>query len=246
MKVSIITVCYNSGVTIKDTIESVINQDYELIEYIIVDGNSSDDTLEIVETYKNQITKIISEPDKGFYEAVNKGIEMTTGDVVGLINSDDMLASNDVISKIVNKFKSNNCDAVYSDLQYVAKDNTNKVVRNWISGKYKKGDFLYGWMPPHPTFYVKRGKYVELGSYNLELASADYELMLRFIHKYKISLGYLEAVTVKMRVGGTSNVTLSNRIIANKEDRKAWVLNNLVPKFYTLCFKPLRKLKQFL
>lgn len=247
MKVSIITITYNSGSTVEQTIQSVLNQTYTDIEYIIIDGQSTDNTLEIVDLYKNKISKVISEKDKGLYDALNKGIANATGDIIGIIHSDDFYTNNNVIENIVKTFKNNNADAVYADLYYVDKDNTNKIVRKWHSGNYKEGAFLNGWMPPHPTFFVKREIYGKFGAFNFEFTSAgDYELMLRLIHKYKIKLAYLNEYIVKMRVGGKSNISVKNRVTANLEDRKAWTINNLKPRFYTLSLKPLRKIFQFI
>jgi len=245
VKVSIITITYNSEATLKDTIESVVNQSYGDIEYIIVDGKSTDNSLSIIESYKDKISKVISEKDQGLYDALNKGIALATGDLIGIIHSDDFYTNKFVIEKIVKSIEENNSDAVYADLYYVDKVDTNKIFRKWKSGNYKDGQFLNGWMSPHPTFFVKRSCYEKFGSFNLSFVSAaDYELMLRFIHKHKINLFYLPEFIVKMRVGGKSNVTLKNRIRANKEDRKAWIVNGLIPKFYTLYLKPLRKIIQ--
>lgn len=246
MKVSIITIAYNSEETIEDTIQSVVGQDYADIEYIIVDGKSSDGTLEIISKYKNQIAKIHSDKDQGIYDAMNKGVELATGDIVGILNSDDIYANSQVISSIVAKFREGQADAIYADLVYVDRENTDKITRTWISGDYKEGAFDKGWMPPHPTFFLKKSVYNQYGTYTLKLKSAaDYELMLRMVHKYKIKLGYLNQVITKMRVGGMSNVSLKNRIKANKEDREAWRMNDLQPKPFTLIRKPLSKLTQF-
>ncbi|MBL4624847.1 MAG: glycosyltransferase [Flavobacteriales bacterium] len=247
MKVSIITVCYNSASTIRDTIESVVGQDYSDIEYIIVDGKSTDDTLAILNSYSGKINKIISEPDNGLYDAINKGIRAASGEIIGLIHADDVLASSHVIDRITEVFKLNKCDAVYSDLQYVDKDDMSKVFRDWKAGEYKTGMFLEGWMPPHPTLYVKRKLFAEFGYYNTSFKiSADYELMLRFIHRNNIQIKYIPEVHVKMRVGGKSNSSVFNRVKANIEDRKAWKINKLKPNFLTLYSKPLSKLAQFL
>jgi glycosyltransferase involved in cell wall biosynthesis len=246
MKISIITVCFNSAKTIEDTIQSVLSQDYPNVEYIIVDGGSKDATLDIVKNYSNNISHFISEPDKGIYDAMNNGIALATGDVVGILNSDDVYFDSQVLSHIAKAFEVTNADAVYGDLVYVASNNLHKVTRVWKSKPYTEGAFLKGWMPPHPTFYVKKSCYEQLGNYTLKLKSAaDYELMLRFIHKHKISVAYISKTLVKMRVGGESNVSLKNRLRANKEDRMAWKMNGLKPHFYTLFLKPLSKLKQF-
>lgn len=247
MKVSIITVCYNSQETIEDTINSVINQDYEEIEYIILDGVSKDNTMEIVKKYTKEVSVIKSEKDKGMYDALNKGIELASGEVVAILNSDDIYIHNHVISDVVRSIQDNKSDACYGDLVYVKRDDLNTVVRYWESGDYKEGDFNYGWMPPHPSFFVKKRCYEKFGKFNLDIVSAaDYELMLRFIHKNKIKLSYLNLVLVKMRDGGMSNASFANRIRGNKEDKRAWKINELSLPWYTLKLKPLRKLKQFL
>lgn len=247
MKVSIITITYNSAETIEDTIQSVLSQDYKEIEYIIVDGASKDSTLQIIDRYKSSVSKFVSERDKGIYDAMNKGVAMATGDIIGILNSDDFYADAHVISDIVKTIQQSNSDACYADLVYVDRIATNKVIRSWKSGEYRHGDFLRGWMPPHPTFFVKRSVYEAHGNYSLQLRSAaDYELMLRFIHKHGIRLSYLPRVITKMRAGGQSNVTLKNRWRANKEDRLAWKMNGLQPGFLTLVRKPLSKLLQYL
>ncbi len=244
-KISIITITYNSAKTIETTIQSVINQTYRNIEYIIIDGNSTDGTLKIIDLYKNNISKIISEKDNGLYDALNKGIALATGNVIGIIHSDDFYTNNNVIQQVVTKFIDTDADGIYADLFYVDKDDTDKIFRKWKSGNYTHGQFLNGWMPPHPTFFVKRNIYEKLGAFNLSLKSAaDYELMLRFIHKHKIKLTYLPEFIIKMRVGGKSNASVKNRIRANNEDKKAWAINGLKPKFYTLYLKPLRKIIQ--
>ncbi len=246
MKISIITITYNSSKTIEQTIKSVLNQTYPNIEYIIVDGVSSDNTLEIVNKYKDQIHKIVSEKDSGIYDALNKAINLASGEAVGILHSDDFYIDATVIEKIANTFDQNKCEGVYADLYYVNKDNTDKIIRKWHSGNYSEGSFINGWMPPHPTFFVKKECYTKYGAFNLDFkTSADYELMLRLIQKNKIKLGYLPEYIIKMRLGGQSNITTKNRIIANLEDRKAWEVNGLKPRFYTLYLKPLRKILQF-
>ncbi|HEV7230648.1 MAG TPA: glycosyltransferase family 2 protein [Bacteroidia bacterium] len=247
MKISVITVCYNSAATLRHTIESVLSQDYPDIEYIIIDGGSLDETPDIIRSYGANISKFISESDEGIYHALNKGISMATGDVIGFLHSDDFYTSPAILSVVACAFLSTNADGVYGDLQYVGKEDTNKVFRNWISGSYSEGLFLKGWMPPHPAFFVKRSCYGKFGLFDTNfLSAADYELMLRFIHRYKIKLAYVPQVLVKMRVGGKSNVTLLNRWKANREDLKAWKVNGLKPGMFTLLLKPLSKLRQFL
>lgn len=247
MKVSIITIAYNSAETIKDTIVSVLSQDYAQIEYVIIDGGSSDGTLDIIKAFDKDIDVLVSEPDKGIYDAMNKGVSRCTGDVVGILNSDDYYAHAQVISHVAACFNDTQADGIYADLQYVDREDPNKIIRHWHSGPYTPGMFLKGWMPPHPTFYVKRSLYKKYGAFDTRLrSSADYELMLRFIHKHGIKLAYLNEVITKMRVGGQSNVSLKNRLRANKEDRLAWEYNGLRPGIFTLIRKPLSKLTQYI
>lgn len=246
-KVSIITVCYNSAETIEVAVKSVLSQKYQSIEYIIIDGNSTDATRSIIEKYQSKITRFVSEKDEGIYFALNKGIELATCEIIGILHADDLYTNEYVISEVVETFAKSKADAVYADLQYVAKENINKIVRHWVSGPYKENSFLYGWMPPHPTFFVKKEIYLKYGLFNTSFkTAADYELMLRFIHKHKVKLAYLNKVIVKMRMGGKSNKSIFNRIKANAEDRKAWAVNELKPYFFTLYLKPLRKITQFL
>lgn len=244
MKVSIITIAFNSEETIEDTIKSVIDQDYPDIEYIIVDGKSTDTTLEIVDKYKDGVSRVISEKDKGIYDAMNKGVRNATGDLIGILNSDDLYAHSQVISNVVNRIGDN--QSLYADLVYVDRENTDEVTRYWKSGDYKPGLFKKGWMPPHPTFFLRKSCYDQYGLYTMELrSSADYELMLRMMHKHQISVAYLPETIIKMRVGGQSNVTIKNRLAANKEDRNAWKMNGLSPGVATVR-KPLSKLTQFI
>ncbi|HWY37460.1 MAG TPA: glycosyltransferase family 2 protein [Bacteroidia bacterium] len=246
-RISIITVTYNSAQTLEQTIQSVLLQDHEDVEYIVVDGRSSDDTLSVIRNYRHKIDHFISEKDDGLYHALNKGIALATGDIIGILHADDFYISDDVLTAVAETFKMNDADAVYADLYYVDKDNTDKIVRKWRSGNYTPGKFLWGWMPPHPAFFVKKEMYNRYGVFNTSLRSAaDYELMLRLIHKHKIKLAYLPQYIVKMRTGGQSNASIANRVKANKEDRKAWELNGLKPYFFTLTLKPLRKIFQFL
>jgi len=246
MKISIITVCYNSEKTIADCITSVVNQSYDNLEYIVIDGKSTDTTMEIIASFGDQIFKVVSEKDKGMYDAINKGIRMASGDIIGVLNSDDYYSDELVIEDVMSKFKEANADALYADLNYVDQIDTNNVVRYWKSDDYKPNSFLSGWMPPHPTFFIRKEWYLKYGEYSLELVSAaDYELMLRMVLKHGARLAYLPRVIVNMRVGGMSNSSLRNRLRANKEDRKAWEMNGLTPKSYTLIFKPLRKIIQY-
>lgn len=245
MKISIITVSYNAESTIQETIESVLSQKGVEVEYIIIDGGSTDKTVSIMEGFLDRIQHFVSEEDKGIYDGMNKGVALATGDVVGILNADDVYADEDVLQTVLEAFK-DDIECVYADLVYVAENDLNKITRTWISQDYVEGAFKKGWMPPHPTFFVKREVYEKFGAYTLELKSAaDYEFMLRVIHKNKIKLAYLNKIIVKMRVGGESNASLKNRIRANKEDRKAWAMNGLKPGNLTLIRKPLSKVSQF-
>jgi glycosyltransferase involved in cell wall biosynthesis len=245
LKITIISVVLNNKRFLEDAIKSVLSQDYNNIEYIIIDGGSTDGSLDIIKSYEKRITKFISESDKGIYDAMNKGIHLATGDVIGFLNSDDFYADEQVISKIANGFN-NETDAVYADLDYVSIHNKDKIIREWRSGNYHDKKFFSGWMPPHPTFFVRKNIYQKFGGYNTSIhSSADYELMLRFILKHHITLNYIHEVLVKMRVGGQSNRSITNRIKANLEDRKAWSVNDLTPRFYTFLLKPLQKITQF-
>ena len=246
MRISIITACYNSAATVGDTLKSVAEQDYKDIEHIIVDGASTDNTLKIVRGFPH-VSKLVSEKDKGIYDAMNKGIAMATGGVVGILNSDDVYTNHLVISKVMKAFADSETDAVYADLQYVQYNDLNKVTRTWHSGNYSKRKFYYGWMPPHPTFFVRRAVYDKIGNFDCSLRSAaDYEFMLRVLLKNDFKASYIPEVIVKMRTGGMSNATLSHRLRANREDREAWRLNNITPYFFTIPFKPLRKVLQFI
>jgi glycosyltransferase involved in cell wall biosynthesis len=246
MKISIITVSYNASSTIQDTIDSVLSQQGVELEYIIVDGNSSDGTQEIVKSYGDKISVFISEPDKGIYHGMNKGVALATGEIVGILNADDVYADNNVLKDVVNSF-TDAVDAVYADLVYVAENDLTAVKRTWISKPYIDGAFKKGWMPPHPTFFVRKEVYEKFGSYTLKLRSAaDYEFMLRVVHKHKIKLHYLNRIIVRMRLGGTSNASIKNRIKANKEDKMAWKMNGLKPGALTTIRKPLSKISQFI
>ncbi|CAN5145711.1 glycosyltransferase family 2 protein [soil metagenome] len=246
MKVSIITVVYNGAEFVRNCIESIINQTYPDIEYIIVDGKSTDGTVDIVQSYGKKVSRFISESDKGLYDAMNKGIRLATGDVIGLLNADDFYRHTRVIENMVATFQQTGADAVYGDMLYVDRDDTKKLKRYWRSGWYSENAFLWGWMPGHLSFFAKRSLYEQYGLFRLDMKSAaDYELMLRFIHKNKVKLAYMDEVTIVMRAGGISNSSVANRLRANREDRLAWQLNGLKPYFFTFWLKPLRKLKQY-
>ena len=249
MKVSIITVAFNSSSTIKDTIDSILNQKYDEIEYIIVDGLSKDNTVDIIKSYENKFKgsnktfKWISEKDSGLYDAMNKGIDMASGEIVGILNSDDFYIDNNVISDVVDFFKEKNTDSVYSDLVFIDSQKNNKVTRIWESGE-RKG-FKTGWHPAHPTLFIKKEVYNKYGVFNLKYKlGSDYELMLRFFEKYKISSTYLNRKIVKMRIGGESTKSIKNILKNNLENYDAWKINELNVSPFTFPLKIFNKIKQ--
>ncbi|CQQ21068.1 glycosyltransferase [Yersinia mollaretii] len=246
MKVSIITATYNSEKTISDTLLSLENQTYRDIEYIIVDGASKDRTLTVINQDSTRVTKVISEPDDGIYDALNKGIDAATGDIVGFLHSDDLFAYPDVLTDIVAIFEKKQCDAVYGDLQYVAKNDLTKVIRCWESGFFNHTKMKYGWMPPHPTFYMKRELYVSLGGFDLNYKiSADYDSLTRYIMNHQIKISYLPKVLIKMRVGGISNRSFRSMLLKSKEDIKIMRVRGLFWPISLLC-KNLSKFPQFI
>lgn len=218
MKISIITTTYNSAATIKDTLLSVNGQTYHDIEHIIVDGASKDNTLDIVREYGKRVAKVISEPDKGIYDAMNKGIRVATGDVIGILNSDDFFSSNDVISVVAKTFVENNIDALYGDVHFVNPDDLNKMVRYYSSKIFKPSLFRLGFMPAHPSFYMKRECYEKHGLYSLDYKIAsDYDLLIRYLYKEEINYMYVEKDFVTMRTGGISTENINSRITLNRE-----------------------------
>jgi len=245
-KISIITVSFNSVITIRDTIESIISQDYNNIEYIIIDAGSKDGTLDIIKEYKEHISYFSSEIDNGIYDGMNKGIAAATGDIVGILNSDDFYPNSFVISNVARTFEKQGCDAVYGDLVYVKFFDIDKIVRYWQSGEYTIKKIKNGWMLPHPTFFVKSEMYERYGSYNIDLkTAADYEMILKLLYKYNINIFYIPMILVKMRMGGASNSSVLNRIRANKEDGLAWTKNQLNKPMLIRIKKPLQKIKQY-
>jgi len=245
LKISLITVAYNAQNTIDRCIESVLRQKFNNVQYIIIDGNSTDNTLKIINQYKDKIDLIVSEPDKGIYDAMNKGIALATGDIIGTLNADDSYADDHVLSNVAEAFMDSGAGILYGDLDYI--DPNGKVIRKWRSGRYKSGKFNWGWMPPHPTFFCRRELFEKLGMYSLDYGSAaDYELMLRFIHANKKSVFYLDKVMVKMNIGGVSNKNLSNRVKALQFDLKAMRNNGILFPVITILLKPIRKIMQFI
>lgn len=248
MKFSVITVAYNSAKTIRDTLESVLTQTYDNIEYIIVDGCSKDCTLDIVKEYEPLFCgkmRWISEPDKGLYDAMNKGFSMATGDVIGIINSDDLFSDKQAIAKVVNCFERNEpVDCVFADLYYVSQNDVSKIVRYWKTGK--KRSFSKGWHPAHPTFYVKKEVYIRCGTFDLEYKlAADFELMLRLVEKENISITYLPEPLIKMRLGGATSKNITNIKKGNIECVKAFKKNGLNVSFLYPIYRLVPKLKQY-
>lgn len=227
MKISIITVCYNSVNTIGHTIKSVASQTHLNKEHIIVDGASKDATMEIVRSSPS-ISRFVSEPDLGIYDAMNKGLKLATGDVIGILNSDDFYVDDSVLTQVAEVFANSEIDACYADLVYVDQQDTNKVVRYWKSRTYVPGLFKRGWMPAHPTFFVKREVYEELGDFDLSFRfQADFELTMRFLEIYRITAMYIPKIIIKMRVGGVSNNSIINIVKGNIEAYKACKKNHL-------------------
>lgn len=245
-KLSIITVTYNSEKYLAECIESVIGQTYPNIEHIIIDGKSKDATVSIIQKYSNHIARWVSETDRGMYDAINKGLELASGDFVGILNSDDMLDTPGVIAAIVKAFEENNTDAVYGDLEYVYQDDPTKIWRIWKGKPYKRSLFKVGWMPAHPTFYLKKSCIDQYGGYeNHYFSAADYEFMSRYLYKHGLSAYYLPMLIVKMRVGGMSNKSFLQRVRANRRDYLAMKKNNIPFAFFVSVLKPLSKLHQF-
>ena len=250
MKISIVTATYNSSKTVRDTIESVLGQTYKDYEYIIIDGKSKDNTLDIVREYETKFDgrmKIFSEKDKGIYDAMNKGFQKAMGDVLMLINSDDLFARPDAVEQVVKEFMNHpDVDGVYADLYYVSQNNINNIVRVWKTGQQES--MRYGWLPAHPTFYVKRECYEKYGYFNLNYPlAADFELMLRFVEGYKIKMAYLPEYLVKMRLGGATSKNVQNIYKQDVETIRAFKENHLPGgNIMYLFWRYLPKIKQFL
>lgn len=244
LKISLITVVYNAGDTIEKCIRSVIGQSYTAVEFIVIDGGSTDGSLEIINKFKAHIHILVSEPDHGIYDAMNKGITLASGYIVGTLNADDFFADENVLSAVAQSFIHTNADIVYGNLYYV--DFHGRVIRKWLSGQCGNNSFNWGYMPPHPTFYCKRLLFEKYGFYSLEYGSAsDYELLVRFMHRFRASSFYLDKVMVKMRIGGISNSSLKNRIHAWRSDYRAMRENGIRFPLLALVLKPARKLGQF-
>ena len=243
MKISIITVTYNSETTIQTTLDSVAKQTWHEIEHIIIDGGSSDRTLEIIKEFPH-VSLVISEKDEGIYDAMNKGIRKSSGDVIGFLNSDDWFYSDSIIAEIHNGFHLN-VDAVYGDLVFVKNELDTTPKRIWTSEPYKNEAFLSGWVPPHPTFYAKKSVYLQYGLFKSELMfAADFDIMCRFLEKESIVTKYLPGYKVKMRLGGATTKNITNIIKGNIEIFKSLRANGLNPGLSFIIKKILLKMKQ--
>ncbi|WP_439474447.1 glycosyltransferase family 2 protein [Algoriphagus formosus] len=247
MKVSIITVTYNSAATLAQTIKSVANQDYPNIEYLIIDGDSKDGTQEIIRSFEGVVSKWISEPDKGLYDAMNKGIRMATGDIVGIINSDDFYHRSDAISQVVNTFKKTDPECVYADIRFVKPKNLERTVRYYSSKKFDLDSFKVGVIPAHPTFFTYRKNFEKYGYYKIDYKiAADFELLVRFLYKHKLSYSYLPIDLLKMRTGGLSTKSWKSNVIINQEDLRACKENGLKTNYFWLYSRYFRKLLEYI
>jgi glycosyltransferase involved in cell wall biosynthesis len=246
MQISIVTVVFNRVGTIADALRSVESQSYQSVEHIIQDGGSEDGTLDIIRQFNASSTKLVTERDGGIYDAINKGISRASGDIIGLMHSDDFFADDKVLERVAEAFRDEEIDGVYGDLDYVSASNTTKIVRHWRSGPYRVGLLKRGWMPPHPTLYLRREVLDRWGLYDTSMSiAADYEAMLRYLVKGNIRLAYIPEVLVKMRVGGESNRSLSRILKKSHEDYTA-LRRYGVGGIGTLMAKNFSKLEQFL
>lgn len=245
MKISVVTAVYNNRYTVGQALDSALAQDHPNVELIVIDGGSTDGTLEVLQGYAERLAVLVSEPDRGIYDALNKGIARASGEVVGFLHSDDLLADESVLSRIGAAFADPEVDAAYGDLLYVKKDDPSRVVRTWRAAKFSRSKLARGWMPPHPTFYVRRRVYETLGGYDTAYRiAADYDCMLRLLGRGGVRAAYIPEVLVKMRVGGASNRSLKNILTKSREDYRA-LRNSGVGGLRALAWKNLSKLPQF-
>lgn len=244
-KISLITAVYNNRSTIADTLESVFCQTFQNVELIVIDGGSTDGTVEVLHRYSDRISVLVSEPDQGIYDALNKGIRHSSGNVVGFLHSDDLFADSHVLNQIVSGFSNQDVGAIYGDLQYVRKNDISRVIRYWKAGEFKQHKLAYGWMPPHPTLYVRRSLYEKVGGFDTKFRiAADYDFILRLFLLPDLNPMYIPKVLVKMRVGGASNRSLSNVLRKSYEDLEALRMNR-VGGVGALFWKNVSKLGQF-
>lgn len=246
IKVSVVTAVFNAEKTIAQAIDSVLSQNYPAVESVVIDGASRDATLSILESYRPRLGKLISEPDDGIYDALNKGIRCATGDVVGFLHADDLFEDEGVLGKVAAVFEDPSIDAIYGDLVYVRYDDVAQIIRYWKSGQYNQAALARGWMPPHPTFYVRRAVYERLGGFDRRYQiAADYDTVLRFLAVGKIRAAYIPEVLVRMRVGGVSNRSLRTILRKSREDLRV-LRSNRVGGVGALIWKNFSKLPQFL
>ncbi len=244
MKISIITVAYEAAHIILNALESVADQSYDNIEHIVIDGGSSDGTVPLVKSYKH-VTHLVSEPDQGIYDALNKGLKLASGDYIGVLHADDVYADDRVLEDVARTLKEERPDLLHGNIKYV--DLQGRIVRNWKSSKSTRLKWKWGWMVPHTGLFVAKTSYEKYGSYRLDMGTAgDYECMLRLFVKYDLDSHYVNRDITKMRQGGASNVSYAARLKANAMDRKAWKVNELKPVPFIRVLKPLRKLRQFI
>lgn len=248
MKISIITVVYNNHKTIKTAIDSVLGQSYKDLEYIIIDGKSTDGTMDIIHSYGNAISKVVSEPDMGIYDAMNKGITHCTGDVIGILNSDDVYADPHVLNEVMKLFiQDPELDILYGDLVYVKNNDLNEVVRRWTSKSYYPAFFEDGHVPPHPSLFIKREVYNQVGLFNLTMQlAADYEFMLRVFKLNRYKSRYINRLFVKMRLGGATNASIKNIVHGNLEILRAWKINHIKAPFLLMPKRMVKRLIQFI
>jgi glycosyltransferase involved in cell wall biosynthesis len=246
MSISVVTVVYNGANTIEETIRSVQSQDYAQVEHIVVDGASTDNTAEIVKRNRGKIAVFVSEPDRGIYDAMNKGLALATGDVVGFLNADDVYVDATVLSQVAQVFRDATVDGCYADLMYVDKTDTDRMVRYWKSRSYEDGLFERGWMPAHPTFFVRRAIFRRLGGFDLDYRlQSDFELTMRFLAVNRIRTVYIPTVWVRMRMGGESNKRIMNVIRGNLEAYRACRKHRLDVSPFFIVKKVLSRVPQF-
>jgi len=244
MKVSIITVCYNSRATIADALRSVASQSWPQIEYIVIDGGSTDGTVDLVRELAPAGTVLVSEQDRGIYDAMNKGLRLATGDLIGFLNADDVLTHENVVSDIAKLAERESADVIYGDLIYISHNAAKRTVRYWRSGQFSHAQLRWGWMPPHPTFYVRRPLVQKLGLFDIRYKiAADYDFMLRYLREPGLKVSYLPEVLVEMKTGGASNRSISAILLKSREDYSV-LKKNRVGGFVALVCKNFRKLPQ--